>query len=45
MAQAQSRELVDLTLHLWGVADAMDNAGPVSLDLQVSCLLLQLDDS
>lgn len=36
MAQAQSRELVDTTLHVRGVADEMDNAGPVSLDLQAT---------
>lgn len=44
MAQAQSRELTDTTLHLRGIADEMDNASPVSLDLQVSCVLPQLDD-
>jgi len=36
MAQAQSRELVDTALHLRSVADEMDNAGPVSLDLQAT---------
>lgn len=43
VAQAQSRELTDTT-YIRGIADEMDNASPVSLDLQVSCVLPQLDD-